>query len=90
MRVIGRSKSGQIVGCFERCGPRPGAFLVQRLDAGLQPVEQTCLEGFRESVAWLHRIGAIRFECIESDAEARGAGQARQPRRGLRICAASP
>ena len=64
MRVIGRSQSGQIVGCFERFNPQSGDLLAQRLDAYLRPVEQTCLQGFRETVAWLYAIGAVQFECI--------------------------
>ena len=68
MRVIGRNKAGRIVGCFERCSPKAEDLLVQRLDACLRPVEQICLDGFRETVAWLHSIGAVQFECVEQDA----------------------
>lgn len=67
MRVIGRSKSGQIVGHFGRLRPRSGVLLAQRFDAGLRLIEQTRLVGFREAVAWLYAIGAIQFDCIESE-----------------------
>lgn len=67
MLVIGKSKSGQIVGCFERCGPQADALLAQRFDAELSPVEQTYLEGFRETMAWLYAIGAVQFECVEQE-----------------------
>lgn len=66
MRVIGRSQSGQIVGCFERFSSQSCDLLAQRLDAYLRPVEHACLEGFRETVAWLYGIGAVQFECISS------------------------
>jgi len=69
MRVIGRSQSGQIVGCFERFGPQSRDLLAQRLDAYLRPVEQTCLAGFRETVAWLYAIGAVHFECITNSSD---------------------
>jgi len=64
MRVIGRSRSGQIVGYFERFSSQPSVLVALRLDSYLRPVEQTCLEGFRETVAWLYTIGAVQFECI--------------------------
>ena len=67
MRVVGKSKSGQIVGCFERCEPMSDALLAQRLDAQLRPIEQNRLEGFRETIAWLFKIGAVQFECVEHE-----------------------
>ena len=64
MRVLGKSQSGQIVGYFERCSLQANNLLAFHLDAYLQPVEQTNLEGFRESMAWLYVLGAVQFECL--------------------------
>ena len=61
MRVIARTQTGQIVGCFER---QSGELVAERFDEGLRLVGQLVFEGFRELMAWMHGLGAERFEVI--------------------------
>jgi hypothetical protein len=71
MRVICRGESDEFVGSFEPFRPRPNVLLVRRFDKRRDLVEETCIEGFRETVAWFYAAGAVRFECQQEKGSSR-------------------